>query len=52
MTDQQTPHDMRMERKASEMAMAWHGWGSPVGFGLFLVAVGVTAILVSRAVWG
>ena len=45
-------HDLAVERSASEMAMRWHGWGSPVGLGLFLVAVGVSALLVSRAIWG
>ena len=34
------------------MAMAWHGWGSPVGVGLLLVAIGTTALLLSRAIWG
>ena len=50
--NERAAHDLAVERSASEMAMRWHGWGSPVGLGLFLVAVGVTALLVSRAIWG
>jgi hypothetical protein len=50
--DERGRHDIRMERRASEMAIAWHGWGSPVGLGLLLVAIGTTALLLSRAIWG
>jgi hypothetical protein len=34
------------------MALRWYGWGSPVGLGLFLVAAGTAAFLVSRAIFG
>ena len=52
--NQARTHDLISEhdRKASEMAMRWYGWGSPVGLGLFLVAIGVTVMLVSRAIGG
>lgn len=50
--NERAAHDLAVERKASEMAMRWYGWGSPVGLGLFFVAVGVTALLVSRTIWG
>jgi hypothetical protein len=43
-----TDHD----RRAFELAMRWYGWGSPVGLGLFLAAVGATALLVSLAIRG
>ena len=32
--------------------MAWHGWGSPVGLAILLVARGVAAVLVRFAVLG
>jgi hypothetical protein len=51
-TNERAVHDLAVERRASEMAMCWHGWGSPVGLGLFFVALGVTALLASRAIWG
>jgi hypothetical protein len=51
-TNERAVHDLAVERRASEMAMRWYGWGSPVGLGLFLLALGVTALLVSRAIRG
>ncbi len=36
----------------SRLAMAWHGWGSPVGLGLFLVGLGAAALLARLAVQG
>jgi len=39
-------------RHAAEAAMAWHGWGSPVGISILLVALGVAAVLVRYAVLG
>lgn len=38
--------------KYAERAMAWHGWGSPVGLGFLLVAVGVLALLLRLAILG
>jgi len=26
----------------AKLAMTWHGWGSPVGLGLFLLLAGMT----------
>ncbi len=40
------------EWKYAERSMEWHGWGSPVGLGLMLVALGITAVLVRLAVLG
>jgi hypothetical protein len=51
-TNERAAHDLAVERNASDLAMRWYGWGSPVGLGLFLVAAGVTVLLVSRAIWG
>ena len=35
-----------------EAALAWHGWGSPVGLAILLVALGVAAVLVRYAMLG
>ena len=35
-----------------QAAMSWHGWGSPVGLGIGLLAVGLTAVLIRFAVLG
>ena len=32
--------------------MAWHGWGSPVGLGLFVLLVAGAASLLKVAVFG
>lgn len=37
---------------AEQAVMTWHGWGSPVGIGLLLVAIGITAVLIRHAVLG
>ena len=41
-----------LARPAMEAALAWHGWGSPVGISILLVALGVTAVLVRYAILG
>jgi len=41
-----------IERHAAEAAMAWYGWGSPVGLAIALVGVGVAAVLIRFAVFG
>ena len=38
--------------KYASKAMAWYGWGSPVGLGLFLVCAGILAVLVRMAAVG
>jgi hypothetical protein len=38
--------------KYAERSMAWHGWGSPVGLGIMLISLGVTAVLVRVALLG
>jgi hypothetical protein len=30
-------------------AMTWYGWGSPVGLGLFIIAIGAFLVLVHYA---
>ena len=40
------------DRHAAEAAMAWYGWGSPVGLAIGLVGVGIAAALIRFAVLG
>jgi hypothetical protein len=40
------------EWKYAGAAMAWYGWGSPIGAGVFLVCIAVVAALVRYAVLG
>jgi hypothetical protein len=51
MTQAAENHEDRNWKYASE-AMAWYGWGSPVGIGLFLVCLAAAAALVHYAVLG
>lgn len=37
------------EWKYAEKALTWYGWGSPVGLGLFIVAIGVFIVLLRHA---
>ena len=38
--------------KYASKAMAWYGWGSPIGFGVFFVCVAATLALLRYAFWG
>jgi hypothetical protein len=44
--------DEDREWKYAKAALAWHGWGSPIGLGVFLVCLAATAALVRLAVLG
>jgi hypothetical protein len=35
--------------KYAQKTMSWYGWGSPVGIGLFIVAIGATVVLLHVA---
>ena len=37
---------------AQQAAMSWYGWGSPIGLGIALVAIGAAAILLRHAILG
>ena len=38
--------------KYAEKAMSWYGWGSPVGLGAFILAIGgVIALLHAAGLW-
>jgi len=37
---------------AEQAAMAWYGWGSPVGMAIMVVALGVAAMLFRLAIFG
>jgi hypothetical protein len=40
------------EWRYAEPAMRWHGWGSPVGVGLFLFFAATAAAVIRYAFWG
>jgi hypothetical protein len=40
------------EWKYAERSLAWHGWGSPVGLGIFVVSLGMVAVLARVALLG
>lgn len=40
------------EWKYAETQLRWHGWGSPVGLGIMLVCLALTAALVRVAIFG
>jgi hypothetical protein len=42
----------RPARPAMEAAMAWYGWGSPVGLAILLVGAGTSAVLIRFALLG
>ncbi|HMF24854.1 MAG TPA: hypothetical protein VKG24_22395 [Pseudolabrys sp.] len=35
--------------KYAEKSLAWSGWGSPIGLGFFIIALGLVAVLVRYA---
>jgi hypothetical protein len=37
------------EWKYAEKALTWYGWGSPVGFALFIISIGVFLLLIHYA---
>ena len=43
------PMTNQEEWQYAERALAWHGWGSPIGLGLFVLAVCVGTALVRWA---
>jgi hypothetical protein len=49
MSTQMDPQDTW---KYAKQAMAWYGWGSPIGLGAFVVAAGLAAALVRYALAG
>lgn len=36
---------MDKKDKYAEAAMRWYGWGSPIGLGLFLIALSLVALI-------
>jgi hypothetical protein len=36
----------------ARQALSWHGWASPVGLGIFLVSLAVTALVIRMAIFG
>jgi hypothetical protein len=52
MMHEQKPLSRDEEWKYAEKALTWYGWGSPVGLGFALVALGVAALLARFAIIG
>ncbi|HLG45941.1 MAG TPA: hypothetical protein VKY24_06845 [Reyranella sp.] len=46
------PRPAEYDPAIERAVMSWHGWGSPVGLGIGLLAIGATAVLVRFAVFG
>lgn len=42
-------HDKALFDRSAELQQQWHGWGSPVGLGIVIVAVGVFVALAGWA---
>jgi hypothetical protein len=47
-----TGRNEEQEWRYAATAMAWHGWGSPIGAGIFLVCLAGTLALLRYAVFG
>jgi hypothetical protein len=47
MSDSQRSKDE--EWRYAEKAMTWYGWGSPIGLGVFIIAIGVFILLLHLA---
>jgi hypothetical protein len=47
--DVMTDRDKEQEARYALKALSWHGWGSPVGLGIFLVAVALFIVLLRYA---
>ena len=45
-----TEHDRDQVWKYAENSLTWSGWGSPIGLGFFIIALGVVALL-CRYAW-
>ena len=46
---QMTQLTPEQEWKYAQQAMSWHGWGSPIGLGIFLVSLSIVALVVRVA---
>lgn len=40
------------EKMCCESVMKWYGWGSPIGMAIFLVGLGISALLIRFAIIG
>ncbi|MBS0534210.1 MAG: hypothetical protein JSR72_09145 [Proteobacteria bacterium] len=43
------PLTPEQEWKYAQAAMNWHGWGSPIGLGIFLISLSIAAYVVRMA---
>ena len=44
-----TTEHQNLDSWYAEKSMTWYGWGSPVGLGLFFVAIAACILLLSHA---
>ena len=42
----------RGEWRYAKQALAWHGWGSPIGLAGFVLALAAAAVLIRLALYG
>ena len=42
----------RDEWRYAKLALAWHGWGSPIGLAAFLLALSASGVLLCLAIAG
>jgi hypothetical protein len=47
--EQKERQEFEMGKSAMKNAMSWHGWGSPIGLGLWLIACGIFFVLLHMA---
>ena len=52
MTSTEHTREESIDSYAAKAAMAWYGWGSPVGISIVLLALGVAGVLIRFAVLG
>lgn len=49
MDEQKEKLEFEMGKSAMKSTLSWHGWGSPIGLGLFLVSIGILLVLLHYA---
>jgi hypothetical protein len=47
-----SPMTRETEWRFAEPTLRWHGWDSPLGLGIALISVGVSALLLRPAITG
>ena len=50
--DRHKPLTREEEWRYAEPTLRWHGWGSPVGLGIAVLAIATAAVLIRIAIVG